>query len=177
MTITVQISRNGRSSPSPSGRRWREAPDEGLHSRDFTPLTRRFAPPSPRGRGKPPKQVGIRVAVPEPALALDIRRSRLRNLDSNGHRPPLQLRTSDPAIRWAKPLLVQAWYRRGGCAINRKARNHQSWRRRGGPLRSPLNRPPRPRLSKVAFGGNFLGARPPLPIRRAVSHFSTANML
>src|SRR6266508_1991686 len=91
MTITVQISRNGRSSPSPSGRRWREAPDEGLRSRGFTPLTRRFAPPSPGGRGTPPKQVGIRVAVPEPALALDIRRSRLRNLDSNGHRPPLQL--------------------------------------------------------------------------------------
>src|SRR6266487_3234104 len=89
-SFTVQISRNRRSSPSPSGRRWREAPDEALHSRDFTPLTRRFAPPSPGGRGTPPKQVGIRVAVPEPALALDIRRSRLRNLDSNGHRPPLQ---------------------------------------------------------------------------------------
>src|SRR5215831_9693885 len=36
-------------SPSPSGRRWPEGPDEG---RSCT-LTRRFAAPSPRGRGCP----------------------------------------------------------------------------------------------------------------------------
>src|SRR5437867_4719298 len=49
----VQISRNGGSCPSPSGRRWPEGPDEGA----FPALTRRFAPPSPKGRGTCPKQV------------------------------------------------------------------------------------------------------------------------
>src|SRR5213080_3942135 len=51
MTITVQISRNRRSSPSPSGRRWREAPDEGLHSGDFTPSPGASRHPLPEGEG------------------------------------------------------------------------------------------------------------------------------
>ena len=49
----VKISRNGGSCPSPSGRRWPEGPDEGA----FPALTRRFAPPSPKGRGTFPEQV------------------------------------------------------------------------------------------------------------------------
>ena len=52
----------GTQSLLPRGRRWREAPDEGRESRegalrehvfrDRTPLTRRFAAPSPGGRGE-----------------------------------------------------------------------------------------------------------------------------
>src|SRR6266699_5966554 len=49
----VQISRNGGSCPSPSGRRWPEGPDEGA----FPALTRRFAPPSSKGRGTFREQV------------------------------------------------------------------------------------------------------------------------
>src|SRR6266699_2471452 len=49
----VQISRNGGSCPSSSGRRWPEGPDEGA----FPALTRRFAPPSPKGRGTFREQV------------------------------------------------------------------------------------------------------------------------
>src|SRR5438067_511713 len=38
--------------PSPIGRRWRAAPDEGPpHHANAFPLTRRCAPPSPDGRG------------------------------------------------------------------------------------------------------------------------------
>src|SRR6266700_6209251 len=52
-STSVQISRNGGSCPSPSGRRWPEGPDEGA----FPALTRRFAPPSPKGGGAVPEQV------------------------------------------------------------------------------------------------------------------------
>src|SRR5262245_13752841 len=47
-------SRQAKDCPSPSGRRWREAPDEGSPPHDLSErvaLTRRFAPPSPGGRG------------------------------------------------------------------------------------------------------------------------------
>src|SRR2546428_12352208 len=52
---SVQISRNGGSCPSPSGRRWPEGPDEGA----FPALTPRFAPPSPKGRGTPRHVVAL----------------------------------------------------------------------------------------------------------------------
>src|SRR2546426_12611142 len=67
----VQISRNGGSCPSPSGRRWPEGPDEGA----FPALTRRFAPPSPKGRGTCPKQ--------KPASILLLERTASRNLDKS----------------------------------------------------------------------------------------------
>src|SRR2546427_8113643 len=67
----VQISRNRGSCPSPSGRRWPEGPDEGA----FPALTRRFAPPSPKGRGTCPKQ--------KPASILLLERTASRNLDKS----------------------------------------------------------------------------------------------
>src|SRR2546427_11243428 len=76
----VQISRNRGSCPSPSGRRWPEGPDEGA----FSALTRRFAPPSPKGpkgRGTFPEQAS-RIENPmKTASLLLLERKAARNLD------------------------------------------------------------------------------------------------
>src|SRR5438552_548628 len=48
MTAGMQISEKPEASPSPFGRRWRGAPDEGQHTAN---PHRRSAPPSPGGRG------------------------------------------------------------------------------------------------------------------------------
>src|SRR5438128_3021363 len=77
----VQISRNGGSCPSPSGRRWPEGPDEGA----FPALTRRFAPPSPKGRGTP--ETGFQLGNPmKPASILLLEGTASRNLDKSAPR-------------------------------------------------------------------------------------------
>src|SRR5262245_54616702 len=58
MTGGIQDGTKLRTSPSPSGRRWREAPDEGVLAGVGYPH-RRFAAPSPKGRGNSLKQVSI----------------------------------------------------------------------------------------------------------------------
>src|SRR6266508_161209 len=82
--------RPGRSA-SPKGRSLNKGPDEG----PFPALTRRFAPPSPKGRGTSPKQVSKIENPMKPASVLLLERTASRNLDKSlgrtgGHRPPLQ---------------------------------------------------------------------------------------
>src|SRR6266581_7384977 len=80
-STSVQISRNGGSCPSPSGRRWPEGPDEGA----FPALTRRFAPPSPKGRGTP--ETGFQIGNPmKPASILLLARTASRTLAKSAPR-------------------------------------------------------------------------------------------
>ena len=65
-----------------AGRRCGEAADEGRHSGKHAPLTRRFAPPSPRKRGEGSQTA--RFAIAHPTIARIIAKSAIASGESVG---------------------------------------------------------------------------------------------
>src|SRR2546422_3070675 len=90
-------------SASPTGRSLKKGPDEGGNAQCFgiRALTRRFAPPSPGGRGTREKQVSTFANRLEAAWGWGWRRSAIRNLDNSAFEEG-RLRPKNKVSRYLK---------------------------------------------------------------------------